>query len=143
MGNRLTHTEQVGSSITRYVHDPLNRLLEVHTDPATSNTTPWAFTHDPLGNWLTMTTGGVILTYPPSPAGWNGSVTTSRAYDPEDHLAWASVTSQHEQGYAYDAQGRRAQKCGNKLVGTRTIPCTTTPAAYSARGQEPASRPFP
>ena len=39
MGNRLTHTEQVGGSITRYVHDPLNRLLEVHTDPATSNAT--------------------------------------------------------------------------------------------------------
>lgn len=151
MGNRLTHTEVIGTTTTpyRYVYDELNRLTEVRNNQ--TSVLIEGYTYDPLNNRLTKTDGTNTVYYIYDAAnqlkevrqgsiygtllaslGYDdngnltskveGSTTTSLTWDALNRLTQVTKTGISSQSYIYDDQGRRISK---------TVGSTTTNYLYN------------
>lgn len=139
VGNRQTHTEQVGTTTTpyKYLYDELNRLTEVRN--SSTSALIEGYSYDVLNNRTSKTDGvnpvyyiydsanqlkevrqgsstGAILANMVYDDNGNmttrseGATTTSMTYDALNRLSQISKTGQSDQSYVYDDQGRRIAK---------------------------------
>lgn len=138
-GNRQTHTEQIGSTITpyKYLYDELDRLTEVRNNSTSALIEQYSY--DPVGNRTSKsngvtpvyylydsanqlkeirqgsTSGNLLATLSYDDNGnmyqkSEGTTTTSISYDALNRLTNVSKTGITDQSYTYDDQGRRIAK---------------------------------